>query len=98
MAEGGAPVPARLGNLPAPILGGPSRRGSSLGDYAQGTENSQGVGVTPPTPAPIAMEGLSHQGAHTGPPNTLHDRVVFLSNVSLPIRASIVSLTGSSCL
>lgn len=38
--------------------------------------------VAPGAPLPASMEGLANQGMGLGPPNNLHDRVVFVSNVS----------------
>jgi hypothetical protein len=40
--------------------------------------------VAPAAPLPASMEGLANQGMGLGPPNNLHDRVVFVSNVSGP--------------
>jgi len=34
---------------------------------------------------PVPMEGLAHQASGLGPPTTLHDRVVFVSNVRLKL-------------
>jgi len=42
------------------------------------------VSQDPPTILPRnMMEGLAHQGPELGPPSTLHDRVIFVSNVSV---------------
>ena len=82
-----------LASLPPPLFAGvksviASSEGVETGIGSQSTS----AGSTPlpgkanaPAPGPpvaIAMEGLSHQGAHMGPPSTLHDRVVFVSKVS----------------
>lgn len=54
---------------------GPSRVGSS--DHFPVPPGQLGHGS-----GPMQMEGLAHRGAVLGPPSTLHDRVVFVSNVS----------------
>ena len=91
-----APQPGHLGQIPSPPLANgkstvssadeslidPLRRPSVVGH----TDISHAGTNTPPTvlppSVPIAMEGLAHHGAVLGPPSTLHDRVVFVSNVS----------------
>lgn len=87
--------PGSLGPLPAPMFANvkavvsPAESGAASDTTPT---HSHSMGPTPPAqpkvlpggaPVGIAMEGLSHQGAHMGPPSTLHDRVVFVSNVSL---------------
>ena len=87
-----AAPPGGLGSLPPPIFGGVK---SVVSPADMGSERSS-AGPTPPIPTKgpgiiggqgssvaIAMEGLAHQGQHMGPPSTLHDRVVFVSNVSI---------------
>lgn len=86
--------PGSLGTLPPSVFAGVRSVGSSQ-DNGAGSDSTPSLtnskGPTPPlqpkampggAPVAIAMEGLSHQGAHMGPPSTLHDRVVFVSNVS----------------
>ncbi|KAK1921316.1 hypothetical protein DB88DRAFT_468638 [Papiliotrema laurentii] len=86
-----------LASLPPPLFAGvksviASSEGVETGIGSQSTS----AGSTPlpgkanaPAPGPpvaIAMEGLSHQGAHMGPPSTLHDRVVFVSKLPLSMQ------------
>ena len=83
--------PSSLGSLPPPMFGGVK----SVMSPPEMASDRSSSGPTPPIPSrsagatggpgssvPIAMEGLAHQGQHMGPPSTLHDRVVFVSNVS----------------
>ena len=77
-----APAPGTLGPLPPPLFAG-VKAVISPSDNGNASDSSLHVGPSPPPPpVALAMEGLSHQGAHMGPPSTLHDRVVFVSNVS----------------
>jgi hypothetical protein len=41
--------------------------------------------VVPPPHFPVQIEGMAHQGMGLGPPGNLHDRVVFVSNVSFGV-------------
>lgn len=41
-----------------------------------------GSEVSAPPHFPVHIDGLAHQGMGLGPPSNLHDRVVFVSNVS----------------
>ena len=75
-----APPPGSLGPLPPSMFAGVKAvvsPGESVGS------NGLSDHAKPVAPLPIAMEGLTHQGAHMGPPATLHDRVVFVSNLPL---------------
>jgi hypothetical protein len=50
--------------------------------HGAGTGVPPGAPGAPGAPLPASMEGLANQGMGLGPPNNLHDRVVFVSNVS----------------
>ncbi|WRT63540.1 uncharacterized protein IL334_000445 [Kwoniella shivajii] len=89
---GRAPPPGNLGALPPPPFAGASA-------VVSPTESSQGVapgvealGSSPPALPRVPgasvpqLEGLSHQGMGLGPPNTLHDRVIFVSNLPLSVQ------------
>lgn len=84
--------PASLGSLPVPLFAG----SKAVASPPEMSSERSSTGPTPPIPSKnvgvvggqashvaIAMEGLAHQGQHMGPPSTLHDRVVFVSNVSV---------------
>ena len=82
--EGRTGPPGGLGPLPPSMFAGVKAviSPSENGDTSTGpTPPPSKGGASSGPPVAIAMEGLSHQGAHMGPPATLHDRVVFVSNV-----------------
>ena len=84
--------PGYLGSLPPPMFAG-VKTVISPTENGYGRSRSTASGGSPPVPhipvfgaappLPLAMEGLAHQGSGLGPPSTLHDRVVFVSNVSV---------------
>ncbi|WVW81670.1 hypothetical protein I302_103665 [Kwoniella bestiolae CBS 10118] len=84
-----APPPGTLGPLPPPPFAVVSPALSNAGLAGAGAER---LGPSPPTVphAPIApipqLEGLAHQGLGLGPPDTLHDRVIFVSNLPLSVQ------------
>ena len=80
----------RLGHLPNTLMMGvkpPSPTNGSLNimhSSERGTATPPDIHTTAfggPHGLPSTMEGLAHQGSELGPLNTLHDRVVFVSNV-----------------
>ncbi|WWD22840.1 hypothetical protein CI109_107334 [Kwoniella shandongensis] len=86
-----APPPGHLGTLPPPLFAGvkavipPMDAGKPAGGVTSGSDGA----VSPPKASgpPIAsMEGLAHQGMGLGPPETLHDRVIFVSNLPLSMQ------------
>ncbi|WWD05954.1 hypothetical protein V865_004039 [Kwoniella europaea PYCC6329] len=92
-----APPPGTLGPLPPlpfaaikPVVS-PTMSNPGLAPSASSV-SAESLGPSPPviTRVPIApipqLEGLAHQGLGLGPPETLHDRVIFVSNLPLSIQ------------
>ncbi|WVO13530.1 hypothetical protein L204_101151 [Cryptococcus depauperatus] len=81
---GRVPPSGPLGALPPSMFAG-------LKPSPEGSIEVEGPGVSPNAntrlPAPIPqLEGLANQGPGLGPVNTLHDRVIFVSNLPLSIQ------------
>lgn len=77
-SSGRAPSPAFTANGDAP------RKMSNL-DGSDGEARRPSLALSagvPPPHFPVQIEGLAHQGKGLGPPQNLHDRVVFVSDVS----------------
>ncbi|WWC85695.1 uncharacterized protein L201_000561 [Kwoniella dendrophila CBS 6074] len=96
-SSGRAPPPGNLGALPPPPFGAvkavisPTSSSQGLapsGPSASTDEIGQSPSAIPRVPvAPIPqLEGLAHQGMGLGPPGTLHDRVIFVSNLPLSVQ------------
>ncbi|KAK8844608.1 hypothetical protein IAR55_006455 [Kwoniella newhampshirensis] len=88
---GRAPPPGTLGPLPPPLFAGvkavisPPNAGETVASVAGAGDGA----ISPPKvqgPLIASMEGLSHQSMGLGPPNTLHDRVIFVSNLPLSMQ------------
>lgn len=75
------PLPPSLfaGIKPAPA--GDATTGAIAGDIPAAQSPNGGAGRLAAAPIP-QLEGLANQGMGLGPPSTLHDRVIFVSNVS----------------
>ncbi|WVF66329.1 hypothetical protein IAT40_001069 [Kwoniella sp. CBS 6097] len=88
-----APPPNALGTLPTPPFPQPksvispteSANGSGASGDLTGISPSLSSKV-PPVAAIPQLEGLAHQGMGLGPPETLHDRVIFVSNLPLSMQ------------
>ena len=95
-AERSRVPPAHLASVPMPSFS-TVKNVLSPTDIAFDRRQSTGSGSSPPVPQgppggiahqmPMNMEGLAHQGPGLGPPSTLHDRVVFVSNVRKPFES-----------
>ncbi|WVQ74042.1 hypothetical protein IAR50_003624 [Cryptococcus sp. DSM 104548] len=76
---GRAPPPGTLGPLPPSMFAG--IRPSTAG------ESDSGLGVSPTASTRVPqLEGLANQGMGLGPPSTLHDRVIFVSNLPMSMQ------------
>ncbi|ODO09084.1 hypothetical protein I350_02683 [Cryptococcus amylolentus CBS 6273] len=76
---GRAPPPGTLGPLPPSMFAG--IRPSTAG------ESDSGLGVSPTVSTRVPqLEGLANQGMGLGPPSTLHDRVIFVSNLPMSMQ------------
>lgn len=82
-----APPPGTLGPLPPSLFAGikpapavDAMAPAIVGDVPAQSPNG-GAGRLAAAPIP-QLEGLANQGMGLGPPSTLHDRVIFVSNVS----------------
>lgn len=56
--------------------------GAGVG-HGNGHGRSHYAGTSAAPHFPVPIEGMAHQGVGLGPPENLHDRVVFVSNVSI---------------
>lgn len=82
-----APPPGTLGPLPPSLFAGikPAPAVDAIAPTIAGDVPAQspngGAGRLAAAPIP-QLEGLANQGMGLGPPSTLHDRVIFVSNAS----------------
>ncbi|WVQ93950.1 hypothetical protein IAU59_001028 [Kwoniella sp. CBS 9459] len=86
-----APPPGHLGSLPPPPFAQPKSVISPTESVTGTGPEATGVSPSlshrgPPGAAIPQLEGLAHQGMGLGPPETLHDRVIFVSNLPLSMQ------------
>ncbi|KAE8538232.1 hypothetical protein D1P53_005571 [Cryptococcus gattii VGV] len=84
--------PGTLGPLPPSLFAGikPAPAGDAIagaiaGDIPAAQSPNGGAGRLAAAPIP-QLEGLANQGMGLGPPSTLHDRVIFVSNLPLSMQ------------
>ncbi|OCF33134.1 hypothetical protein I316_05179 [Kwoniella heveanensis BCC8398] len=88
-----APAPGALGTLPQPPFAQPKAVVPPTGSTNEAGPRADTTGISPsisnripPVAAIPQLEGLAHQGMGLGPPETLHDRVIFVSNLPLSMQ------------
>ena len=82
--SGRAAPPGNLGPLPPNYFAALTGSGGKVAPSQGATAGGGGAGMPAAPHFPVPIEGMAHQGVGLGPPGNLHDRVVFVSNVSPP--------------